>query len=271
MSDNKTKMPLPTVSQVVATAQAQGINPTVNTTSVGDPPEPKAATEETIQRNEVPRSVNMNTSRGQVDIPATVGSQPSSNQPLYTQVQDGTKIESFSADDLMLRPLTETEILLHPGIEARNFDYSGDEIKVEPINHTYILRWVQCGDYKGAGTNWLAKQMARGFSYATEEDIQEKYRGKFKKDEQGRFVIPPDLALMKMPSLHYYGYIKGNMIESLDRVSDKGANSRARSKAVQDMAEGGKNIKGNTAPGVKNFNNSLQKDKVSFYDPMAGR
>ncbi len=266
--NDKSKMPLPTVSQVVATAKAQGIEPQVE--SVEKTLEPQAATEPSLNRAEVPRSININTSRGQTEIPAVVGSQPSSNATVESQVQGSdVNIRSVPADEIFLRPLTETEILMHPGIEARSFNFSGDEIRVEPINHTYVLRWVQCGNYKGAGTNWLAKQISMGYSYATEEDIKDQYLGKFKKDENGRIVIPPDLVLMKMPALHYYGYIKGNMVESLDRVSDKGANKRARTKAVDDMKEGGATIKGTTAPGVRNFGNNLQKDKVSFYDPTA--
>lgn len=232
-------------------------------------------------------SVNVNTAAGQVKLAETakVGSQPSSNKPLEPQVQgqsstiaiieqNGVKVESVKANaDGSLdftRPLTEDEILTNPNIQARSFDYSGDEVKVLPINSNYILRWVQCGDYRGAGTNWLAKQMARGFEYATIEDLRPEYKEKYKLDGS-RIVIPPDLVLMKMRADIYYGYIKGNMLESLDRVSRKGAVERARVQAIEDMHQGGKNDKGNIAPGIPNFGNDLSKHGAGFYDPLAGR
>lgn len=232
-----------------------------------------------------PQAVNVNTAAGQVKLTETakVGSQPSSNKPIEPQVQgqviatneqNGTKVDSVKANGDgtfdFTRPLTEDEILTNPNIQARSFDYSGDEIKVLPVNSNYILRWVQCGDYRGAGTNWLAKQMARGFEYATIEDLRDEYKEKFK-TEGSRIVIPPDLVLMKMQANIYYGYIKGNMLESLDRVSRKGAVERARVQAIEDMHQGGKNDKGNVAPGIPNFGNDLTKHGAGFYDPLAGR
>lgn len=244
-------LPLPTVQQVIDTAKAQGI--------------------ETAKT-----STNMNTSARQTNISSVVGSQPSSNKDLAAQFQDAqVNIESVPLDELFLRPMTEDEILRSPHIVARSFNYSGDEVKVLPINHGYVLRWVQCGDYRGAGTNWLAKTMARGFEYATANDLQLEYREKFKADAFGHLVIPPDLVLMKCIASTYYGYLKGNMMEARDRISDKGALNRAQKVAQQQMrgetlpGELNKNDKDKTA--VPNFANNLQRDKAAFYDPLAGR
>jgi len=253
MSDqNKTTgLPLPTPKQVIDAAAAQGIEAQPTTT-------------------------NMNTSAGQTSIPSVVGSQPSSNKDLDAQFQDPqVNIESVPLDELFLRPMTEDEILRSPHIVARSFNYSGDEVKVLPINHNYVLRWVQCGDYRGAGTNWLAKTMARGFEYATVNDLQLEYREKFKADAFGHLVIPPDLVLMKCIASTYYGYLKGNMMEARDRISDKGALNRAQKVAAQQMrgetlpGELNKNDKDKSA--VPNFGNNLQRDKAAFYDPLAGR
>lgn len=249
-------LPLPTTKQVIDAAASIGIEAQ-------------------------PTSTNMNIAAGQTNIPSVVGSQPSSNKDLEAQFQDPqTKIKSVPLDELFLRPMTEDEILRSPHIVARSFNYSGDEVKVLPINHNYVLRWVQCGDYRGAGTNWLAKTMARGFEYATPNDLQVEYREKFKADSFGHLVIPPDLVLMKCIASIYYGYLKGNMIEARDRISDKGALERAKKLAAQEM-------RGETLPGdlknvpvgirgaesspVKNFGNNLQRDKAAFYDPLAGR
>lgn len=248
--------PVPTIKQVLETAEAQGITPEqqVNT-------------------------VDVNTARGQTEIPAVVGSQPSSNRDVEGQFQHPS-IESIPLNELFLRPLTEDEILRSPHIEARSFNYSGDEVKVLPINHNYVLRWVQCGDYRGAGTNWLAKQMARGFEYARGEDLQPAFREKFKIDALGHYVIPPDLVLMKIQAHLYYGYLKGNMQESMDRISDKGVLRRAEKVAAQQMRgdnlpgelkDPSVGIKGAESSPVKNFGNNLQRDKAAFYDPMAGR
>lgn len=244
-----TSNPLPTVKQVVEAAQQDS------------------------------RTADLNTAAGQTNIPSVVGSQPSSNKPLDSQFQ--TSVESVSADDLFTRPMTEDEILRSPLIQARSFNYSGDEIKVLPINHSYILRWVQCGDYKGAGTNWLAKQMARGFTYATKEDLQEQYREKFKMDAVGHLVIPPDLVLMKIQAHVYYGYLKHNMLETMDRISDKGALNRAQKIASSqmrgdalpgDLKEHPATIAGTPSPSpIKSFGNNLNRDKAAFYDPLAGR
>jgi hypothetical protein len=253
-------LPLPTVKQVVETAAAQGH-------SVDEVFGAQATT------------TDMNTSKGQINVPSVTGSQPSSNKPLATQFQ-GTQIESASMEDGFTRPLTEDEILRMPGLEARSFNYSGDEVKVLPVNHNYVLRWVQCGDYRGAGTNWLAKTIARGFTYVVEADLMPEFREKFKKDALGHFVIPPDLVLLKCESRLYYGYIKSNMLESLDRVSDKGALTRAQKIAAQQMRgdalpgelkDPSKAIGGAEASPVKNFGNNLNKDKAQFYDPLAGR
>lgn len=263
MSDNKnSSLPLPTPKQVIDAAATQGIYSQEATFEIKN------------------TSTNMNTAAGQTNIPSVVGSQPSSNKDLEAQFQDQTKIESVPLDELFLRPMTEDEILRSPHIIARSFNYSGDEVKVLPINHNYVLRWVQCGDYRGAGTNWLAKTMARGFEYATPNDLQVEYREKFKADSFGHLVIPPDLVLMKCIASTYYGYLKGNMIEARDRISDKGALERAKKLAAQEM-------RGETLPGdlknvpvsihgkesypAKNFSNNLQRDKAAFYDPLAGR
>lgn len=244
----------PTLKAVLDTAESVGVRPTVD----------------------------MNTAAGQTQLADTakVGSQPSSNKPVSEQLQ-GTRIRSAAFDDEgnLLRPLTDDEILTLPHIHARSFNYSGDEIKVLAINHNYILRWVQCGDYKGAGTNWLARQIGLGFTYAIEEDIRPEYREKFKKDDRGHYVIPPDLTLMKMSAMRYYQFIKGNMVESLDRVSDKGAKNRAKAKALAQMrgeAPGGnldleESKAGLPQGGSKRFTGDIVKDKFSFYDPMAGR
>jgi hypothetical protein len=245
-------LPTPTVKQVVTAAEAIGITP-----------EPQAST-----------TTDMNTAAGQTQIPSVVGSQPSSNKPLDKQFQF-TSVESVAMEDGFTRPMTEDEILRMPGLEARSFNYSGDEIKVLPVNHNYVLRWIQCGDYRGAGTNWLAKQMARGFEYATAKDLQEEFREKFKADALGHLVIPPDLVLMKIQARIYYGYLKANMLESMDRISDKGALNRAQKVAASQMraetlpGDLGKNDTNNSP--VKNFSNNLQRDKAAFYDPTAGR
>lgn len=256
MSNPNNPLPLPTVQQVIDTAKAQGIEPAKTST-------------------------NMNTSAGQTNIPSVVGSQPSSNKDLDAQFQDvQVNIESVPLDELFLRPMTEDEILRSPHIVARSFNYSGDEVKVLPINHNYVLRWVQCGDYRGAGTNWLAKTMARGFEYATVNDLQPDYREKFKADSFGHLVIPPDLVLMKCIASTYYGYLKGNMMEARDRISDKGALNRAQKVAAQQMRgdalpgelkDSAVGIKGAESSPVKNFGNNLQRDKAAFYDPLAGR
>jgi len=244
MSNNP--LPLPTAKQVIDAAAAQGIDTTVD----------------------------MNTALGQTQIPSVVGSQPSSNKPLDKQFQ-ATIVESVPMEEGFTRPMTEDEILRMPGLEARSFNYSGDEVKVLPVNHNYVLRWVQCGDYRGAGTNWLAKQMARGFEYATPKDLQEEFKEKFKADALGHLVIPPDLVLMKIQARTYYGYLKNNMLESMDRISDKGALNRAQKVATSQMraetlpGDLGKNDTNNNP--VKNFNNNLQRDKAAFYDPTAGR
>lgn len=248
---SKGSLPLPTVKQVVDAASAIGI---------------EAQPQQTTS--------NVNTSAGQTSIPSVVGSQPSSNKPIATQMQ-ATQVESVPLDELFTRPMTEDEILRSPLIQARSFNYSGDEIKVLPINHNYTLRWIQCGDYKGAGTNWLAKQVARGFTYATVADLQDAYKEKFKADATGHLVIPPDLVLMKIQTSLYYGYLKGNMEESLDRISDKGALTRAQKVAAAQMraetlpGDLGKNDSNNNR--VPNFNNNLGHDKAAFYDPTAGR
>jgi hypothetical protein len=234
-------LPTPTAKQVIDAAVAQGIEPQ-------------------------PTTVDMNTSAGQTQIPSVVGSQPSSNKPLDKQFQF-TSVESVAMEDGFTRPM--------PGLEARSFNYSGDEIKVLPVNHNYVLRWIQCGDYRGAGTNWLAKQMARGFEYATAKDLQEEFHEKFKADALGHLVIPPDLVLMKIQARTYYGYLKANMLESMDRISDKGALNRAQKVAASQMraetlpGDLGKNDTNNSP--VKNFSNNLQRDKAAFYDPTAGR
>lgn len=256
MSNPTNPLPLPTVQQVIDTAKAQGIEPAKTST-------------------------NMNTSAGQTNIPSVVGSQPSSNKDLDAQFQDvQVNIESVPLDELFLRPMTEDEILRSPHIVARSFNYSGDEVKVLPINHNYVLRWVQCGDYRGAGTNWLAKTMARGFEYATVNDLQPDYREKFKADSFGHLVIPPDLVLMKCIASTYYGYLKGNMMEARDRISDKGALNRAQKVAAQQMRgdalpgelkDAAVGIKGAESSPVKNFGNNLQRDKAAFYDPLGGR
>lgn len=230
---------------------------------------------------EVAKTVNMATAEGQTKIAETavVGSQPSSNKPIEEQLQGGINIQSVPFDEAgnLLRPLTDDEILTLPNISARSFNFSGDEIKVRLINHNYVPRWIQCGDYKGAGTNWLARMIGMGFTYCTPEDLQPEFREKFKQNEKGYFVIPPDLVLMKMQAIRYYGFIKANMLESLDRVSDKGAKERARAKALGQMrgeAPGGNlAAKEENLPqgGSKNFTGNLQKDKFAFYDPLAGR
>lgn len=254
-------LPTPTVRQVVDAAAATNTN---TTTSVDFTAKAAATVAD-------PTTINMNSSVNQTQIPSVVGSQPSSNKDLNAQFQT-PQVESISMEEGFTRPLTEDEIMRMPGIEARSFNSSGDEIKVLPVNHNYVLRWVQCGDYRGAGTNWLAKQMARGFEYATANDLQSEYREKFKADATGHLVIPPDLVLMKIQAALYYGYLKANMIESIDRISDKGANQRARNKAMNDMKEAGVTDKGTSAPGIRNFDNNLEKSKVSFYDPtQAGR
>jgi hypothetical protein len=243
-------LPTPTPKQVIDAAASIGIEPQATTT-------------------------NVNTSAGQTNIPSVVGSQPSSNKPLHPQFQSATVVESVPMEDGFTRPMTEDEILRMPGLEARSFNYSGDEVKVLPVNHNYVLRWVQCGDYRGAGTNWLAKQMARGFEYATPKDLQPEYAEKFKADALGHLVIPPDLVLMKIQARTYYGYLKANMVESMDRISDKGALNRAQKVAASQMraetlpGDLGKNDTNNNP--VKNFNNNLQCDKAAFYDPTAGR
>lgn len=261
MTDTNNKLPdplpLPTVKQVIDTAKAQG-----------------HAVDEVFAKT----TTNMNTAAGQTSIPSVVGSQPSSNKPIAAQMQ-APQIESVEGLDFT-RPLTEDEILRLPGLEARSFNYSGDEIKVLPVNHNYVLRWIQCGDYRGAGTNWLAKQMARGFTYATEADMQPEFHGKFKIDSLGHHVIPPDLVLMKIAARTYYGYLKSNMLESLDRISDKGALNRAKAVAATQMrgealpgalADPSKAVGGAESSPVRNFGNNLARDKAAFYDPMAGR
>lgn len=256
MSNPINPLPLPTVQQVIDTAKAQGIEAAKTST-------------------------NMNTSAGQTNIPSVVGSQPSSNKDLDAQFQDTqVNIESVPLDELFLRPMTEDEILRSPHIIARSFNYSGDEVKVEPLNHTYKLRWVQCGNYNGSGTNWLAKMMARGFEYATPDDLQHKYREKFKADSLGHLVIPPDLVLMKIQAGIYYGYLKANMEEARDRISDKGVLNRAQKIAASQMRgealpgelkDPSKGLQGAESSPVKNFGNNLQRDKAAFYDPLAGR
>lgn len=272
---NVVSKPLPPVTPTLKQVTEQ-IDPAIAAaaSSIADSLKPAVAEENKIT---VPsRTVDMNTSLGQTKLAETavVGSQPSSNKPIEHQIQsNGLDIKSlpFDKDGNLLRPLTDDEILLLPEIVARNFDYSGDEIKVEAVDHNIVLHWVQCGNYNGAGTNWLARQIGKGYSYATADDIQDKYKEKFKMDSLGHFVIPPDLVLMKMPSIRYYSFIKGHMKEALERVSDKGAKERARAKAITDMQEGGVGVRGSAAPGVKNFANSLEKNKASFYDPTAGR
>src|SRR3954465_5809033 len=107
-------LPIPTAKQVIDAAVAQGIEPQ-------------------------PTTVDMNTSAGQTSIPSVVGSQPSSNKPLDKQFQF-TSVESVAMEDGFTRPMTEDEILKMPELEARSFNYSGDEIKVLPVNHNYVLR-----------------------------------------------------------------------------------------------------------------------------------
>jgi hypothetical protein len=110
--------------------------------------------------------------------------------------------------------------------------------------------------------------------------MQPQFHGKFKVDALGHHVIPPDLVLMKIDARVYYGYIKGNMIESLDRISDKGALTRAQKVATTQMrgealpgalVDPSKAVEGAASSPVRNFTNNLNKDKAAFYDPMAGR
>jgi|SRR5882757_452335 len=255
-----TPLPLPTVQQVVEVAKAEG-----------------HAVEEIF--NTQPVSTNMGTAAGQTNVPTHVGSQPSSNKALDPQFQTPFKITSIPLDEVFLRPLTEDEILRMPGLEARSFNYSGDEVKVLPINHGYVLRWTQCGNFKnGSGTNWLAKMIARGFEYCTKSDLAPEFREKFQVDSLGHLIIPPDLVLMKCEARLYYGYLKANMMESRDRVSDKGALARAQKIAASQMKGGGElpgelsksDIPGRNNPSPK-FHNSLREDGAQFYDPLAGR
>lgn len=147
----------------------------------------------------------------------------------------------------VMRDMTEAEILADASIEARPL-MMPQQLDVKSRRPEYAFYWV---NRKGDQGTRHEKFLALGFTNATKDDVHGLDQSVM---VQGNSIVLGDLLLMKCLKVHYYGYLKYNMMKANNAVKGKASPAEAQRKFAAEVGADVTQLKG----------------KVGFYTPNDG-